>query len=65
MPLQSLTKMINEVIDEASREGVPRDYLGDMLETCCVRCDIRDRCDVAFDPYNIDCEPEIDCLAAK
>lgn len=39
--------------------------IGQMLSTCCVRCDIRDTCHVAYSPYNIDCEPKIDCLATK
>lgn len=31
----------------------------------CNRCDLKDLCKFAFDPYNLDTEPEIDCLAAK
>ncbi len=41
------------------------DYVEQAVKTACVRCEIRKTCDCAFDPYNIDVEPGIDCLAAK
>ena len=39
--------------------------LSEMLATCCSRCDIYDKCEFAFDLYNADSEPKIDCLATK
>ena len=34
-------------------------------QSCCVRRDVYDLCEFAADPYNVGCEPKIDCLAAK
>ena len=31
----------------------------------CNRCDIKGTCEFAFDVYNINTEPKIDCLASK
>lgn len=31
----------------------------------CNRCDIKSSCEFAFDAYNLDTEPKIDCLASK
>jgi len=39
--------------------------LASMMKTCCVRCGIQSTCELAYDAYNVDCEPKIDCLAAK
>jgi hypothetical protein len=39
--------------------------LGVPGETCCGGCDIRTSCEFAYDKYNSDCVPKIDCLATK
>ena len=39
--------------------------LAGMMRTCCTKCGIHSTCEFAYDPYNVDCEPKIDCLAAK
>jgi excisionase family DNA binding protein len=39
--------------------------LAGMMRTCCTKCGIHRTCEFAYDPYNVDCEPKIDCLAAK
>jgi len=39
--------------------------LAGMMRTCCVKCGIQSTCEFAYDAYNVDCEPKIDCLAAK
>lgn len=31
----------------------------------CNRCDLKAECEFALKPYNLDCEPKIDCLATK
>lgn len=42
-----------------------RDYLARQGGVVCWRCDIKEECSVAFDGYNVDVEPGIDCLGAK
>lgn len=39
--------------------------LAGMMRTCCVTCDAYTTCEFAYDPYNVDCKPKIDCLAVK
>ena len=39
--------------------------LASMMKTCCVMCGCHTTCEFAFEAYNVDCEPKIDCLAAK
>lgn len=39
--------------------------LGIAYSTCCVQCDIRKTCDLAFEPYNQGEIPKLTCLAAK
>ena len=39
--------------------------LAGMMRTCCTKCDIYSTCEFAYDPYNVNCEPKVDCLAAK
>ncbi len=39
--------------------------LAGMMKTCCTRCSLHETCELAYDPYNVNCEPKIDCLAAK
>tara|TARA_R110000822_G_scaffold98088_2_gene222053 strand:+ start:1938 stop:2300 length:363 start_codon:yes stop_codon:yes gene_type:complete len=34
-------------------------------EMACRRCNIAATCEMAFEHYNLDCEPKIDCLATK
>jgi hypothetical protein len=34
-------------------------------ETACCTCDARHTCEFAFESYNVDVVPGIDCLAAK
>lgn len=31
----------------------------------CNRCDLKAECEFSLEPYNLDCEPKIDCLATK
>lgn len=39
--------------------------LAGMMRTCCTKCGIHSTCEFAYDPYNVNCEPKVDCLAAK
>lgn len=39
--------------------------LAGMMRTCCTKCGIHHTCEFAYDAYNINCEPKIDCLATK
>jgi hypothetical protein len=42
-----------------------RDYVAKLAGIVCHRCSAKDNCPVAFDGYNVDVEPQIDCLGAK
>lgn len=37
----------------------------EQLKMACIRCVDQHSCKFAFDPYNFNTEPGIDCLAAK
>jgi len=63
---------LNLMIDSLSQGN--RDAEGQKLldrfyqqarETACCTCEIRHTCECAFEPYNVDVVPGIDCLAAK
>ena len=64
---------MNSLVDIPPRDKLedPNDaakfatYVHEALTTCCVRCDARRNCEFAYSLYNTDCEPQIDCLAAK
>ena len=61
--LELAKQVVSTAMPVVGESGV--NLIGYMLLTCCVRCDIRDTCDVAYEPYNQGCEPKIDCLATK
>jgi len=63
MSLELARRTVSAAMPLVGERGIKE--MAKMLQTCCVRCDIRDTCDVAFEFYNVDREPKIDCLATK
>jgi hypothetical protein len=51
--------------EELWKEREIRDYLARGAGIVCHRCPAKNECEVAFDGYNVDVEPLIDCLGAK
>jgi excisionase family DNA binding protein len=62
-PLPTARKAVTILQEQGGEKLI--NVLASMMKTCCVRCGIQSTCEFAFDAYNVDCEPKIDCLAAK
>lgn len=62
-PLQ-IARNATKLLQEQGGEKLIN-VLASMMRTCCVKCGIHSTCEFAYDPYNVDCEPKIDCLASK
>jgi hypothetical protein len=62
--ISDLNKHIDDLQKLPSGDKVIK-ALGIAYSTCCVKCDIRKTCDLAFDPYNQGETPKLTCLAAK
>ena len=66
--IAGMNLMINS-LDPDSRDAEGLKILDRFFETArktvCCTCNMRHTCDVAFESYNVDVEPGIDCLAAK
>lgn len=62
-PLQIARNATNLLQEQGGEKYIG--LLAGMMRTCCTKCGIHNTCEFAYDPYNVDCEPKIDCLAAK
>lgn len=62
-PLQIARNATNLLQEQGGEKLI--NVLAGMMKTCCVKCGIQNTCEFAYDAYNVDCEPKIDCLAAK
>lgn len=64
-----LLEKLHDLMDSLDKLGSHKqeglEYVRESLLTVCVICEYRPKCEFAFDLYNIDVEPFIDCLAAK
>ena len=62
-PLQIARNAVSVLQEQGGEKLI--NVLAGMMRTCCTRCGIHNTCEFAYDAYNVDCEPRIDCLAAK
>lgn len=51
-------------VEQSLSSVLTRDAV-DALKTNCCQCNHKDTCEFAFESYNVDVVPGIDCLAAK
>lgn len=62
-PLQIARNATNLLQEQGGEKYIG--LLAGMMRTCCTKCGIHNTCEFAYDPYNVNCEPKVDCLAAK
>jgi hypothetical protein len=62
-PLQIARNATNLIQEQGGEKYIG--LLAGMMRTCCTKCGIHSTCEFAYDPYNVNCEPKVDCLAAK
>jgi len=62
-PLQIARNATNLIQEQGGEKYIG--LLASMMKTCCTKCGIHSTCEFAYDPYNVNCEPKVDCLAAK